>query len=66
MDDAVEMDVVVVFSRFDVGRVDVVVDVSLVLLDEVDLDDRELELELDGVLCSPSLSSIYSERSRCC
>ena len=56
-DDAVEMDVVVVLSRFDVGRVDAVVDVSLVLLDEVDLDDRELELELDGVLFSRSLSS---------
>ena len=62
MDDAVDMDVVVVLSRFDVGRVDAVVDVSLVLLDEVDLDDRELklELELDGVLCSRSLSSSYS------
>ena len=49
MDDAVETDVVVVLSRFDVGRVDAVVEVSLVLLDEVDLDlDRELEL--DGVL----------------
>ena len=57
MDDAVDMDVVVVLSRFDVGRVDAVVDVSLVLLDEVDLDDRELELELDGVLCCWSLSS---------
>ena len=56
-DDAVEMDVVVVLSRFDIGRVDAVVDVSLVLLDEVDLDDRELELELDGVLFSRSLSS---------
>ena len=58
-DDAVEMDVVVVLSRFDVGQVDAVVDVSLVLLDEADLDDRELELELelDGVLFSRSLSS---------
>lgn len=55
MDDVVDMDVVVVLSRFDVGRVDAVVDVSLVLRDEVDLDDRELEL--DGVLCSRSLSS---------
>ena len=52
-----DMDVVVVLSRFDVGRVDAVVDVSLVLLEEVDLDDRELELELDGVLFSRSLSS---------
>ena len=55
VDDAVDMDVVVVLSRFDVGRVEAVVDVSLVLRDEVDLDDRELELE--GVLCSRSLSS---------
>ena len=57
MDDAVDMDVVVVLSRFDVGRVDAVVDVSLVLREEVDLDDRELELALDGVLFSRSLSS---------
>ena len=70
MDDAVEMDVVVVLSRFDVGRVDAVVEVSLVLLDEVDLDlDRELEL--DGVLlvrCEDDCAAVdlLDVRSRSC
>lgn len=59
MDDAVEMDVVVALSRFEVGRVYADVTVPSVLRD-VDFDDRELELELelDGVLCSRSLSSL--------
>ena len=69
MDDAVEMDVVVVLSRFDVGRVDAVVEVSLVLLDEVDLD--RLELELDGVLlvrCEDDCAAVVllDVRSRSC
>lgn len=57
MDDAVEMDVVAALSRFEVGRVYADVTVPSVLRD-VDFDDRELELELDGVLCSRSLSSL--------